>query len=88
MPEVYDIIIVGAGPAGLAAGVKLKLLEPRLKVGIFEKASRVGAHLISGTILQKSAYKKYAKQYNLSSSVLILKERIMRLTETSAFDIS
>ncbi len=87
-PEVYDIIIVGAGPAGLAAGIKLKSLEPRLKVGIFEKARRIGAHLISGTILQKSAYKKYAKQYNLSSSVLILKEHVMCLTETSAFDIS
>ncbi|AUG33948.1 Electron transfer flavoprotein-ubiquinone oxidoreductase [Candidatus Hodgkinia cicadicola] len=85
---MYDIIIVGAGPAGLAAAVKLKLLEPKLKVGIFEKASQIGAHLISGTILQKSAYKKYAEHYNLSSSVLILKEHIMCLTETSAFDIN
>ncbi|ATW06023.1 Electron transfer flavoprotein-ubiquinone oxidoreductase [Candidatus Hodgkinia cicadicola] len=85
---MYDVIIVGAGAAGLAAGIKLKLLEPKLKVGIFEKASRIGSHLISGTILQKSAYGKYAKQYNLSSSVLILKEHIMCLTETNAFDIS
>ncbi|ATW06125.1 Electron transfer flavoprotein-ubiquinone oxidoreductase [Candidatus Hodgkinia cicadicola] len=85
---MHDVIIVGAGPAGLAAGIKLKLLEPKLKVGIFEKASQIGAHLISGTILQKSAYIKYAKNYNLSSSVLILKEHTMCLTETSAFDIS
>ncbi|XXN13567.1 MAG: electron-transfer flavoprotein:ubiquinone oxidoreductase [Candidatus Hodgkinia cicadicola] len=85
---MYDVIIVGAGPAGLAAAIKLKLLEPKLKVGVFEKASAIGGHLISGTILQKTAYKNYAEQYNLSSSVLILKEHIMCLTETSAFDIS
>ncbi|ATW05964.1 Electron transfer flavoprotein-ubiquinone oxidoreductase [Candidatus Hodgkinia cicadicola] len=85
---MYDVIIVGAGPAGLAAAIKLKLLEPKLKVGVFEKASQIGSHLISGTILQKAAYKKYAERYNLSSSVLILKEHIMCLTETSAFDIS
>ncbi|AUG91603.1 Electron transfer flavoprotein-ubiquinone oxidoreductase [Candidatus Hodgkinia cicadicola] len=85
---MYDAIIVGAGPAGLAAGIKLKSLDSELKVGVFEKANQVGGHLISGTILQNSAYNKYAKQYNLSSSVLILKEHTMCLTETNAFDIS
>ncbi|XXM93251.1 MAG: electron-transfer flavoprotein:ubiquinone oxidoreductase [Candidatus Hodgkinia cicadicola] len=85
---MHDIIIVGAGPAGLSAGIKLKLLNSKLKIGILEKANTIGGHLISGTILQKSAYAKYVKQYNLSSDMPITKERVMCLSKRSQFSVS
>ncbi|MFO1427260.1 MAG: electron transfer flavoprotein-ubiquinone oxidoreductase [Steroidobacteraceae bacterium] len=48
----YDVLIVGAGPAGLACAIRLKQLKPELSVCILEKASAIGAQNISGAILE------------------------------------
>ena len=46
-----DVVIVGAGPAGLAAAIRLKQVAPGLSVAVIEKGSEVGAHILSGAII-------------------------------------
>jgi electron-transferring-flavoprotein dehydrogenase len=51
----FDVVIVGAGPAGLAAAIRLKQLAPDLGVVIVEKGSEVGAHILSGAVIDPVA---------------------------------
>ena len=49
-----DVVIVGAGPAGLSAAIRLKQLDENLNVIVLEKGSEVGAHILSGAVLDPS----------------------------------
>ena len=50
-----DVVIVGAGPAGLAAAIRLKQLNDALEVVVLEKGSEVGAHILSGAVIDPKA---------------------------------
>src|SRR3982074_2066049 len=47
----FDVVIVGAGPSGLAAAIRLKQLNADLTIVVVEKGSEVGAHILSGAVI-------------------------------------
>jgi hypothetical protein len=48
----YDVVTVGAGPAGLSFAIRLKQLNPEISVCVIEKASTIGAHILSGAVIE------------------------------------
>ena len=69
--DKIDVAIVGAGPAGLSAGIAIKKLNPQLSVCIIEKSSVLGGHCLSGAALERKAVEKlmaiaFEEEYDLS----------------------
>jgi electron-transferring-flavoprotein dehydrogenase len=62
----YDVVIVGAGPAGLACAIRLKQLKPELNVCILEKAAAVGAHALSGAVIEPGPLDALAPEWRQS----------------------
>jgi len=59
----YDVVIVGAGPAGLSAAIRLKQNNPETTVVVVEKGSEVGAHILSGAVLDPSGLKELFPEF-------------------------
>ncbi|MEJ0061644.1 MAG: electron transfer flavoprotein-ubiquinone oxidoreductase [Alphaproteobacteria bacterium] len=84
----YDVVIVGAGPAGLGCAIRLKQLAPDLTVCVLEKGAEVGAHMVSGAVIEPRALSELFpdwKQRDAPLLVPVTEDRFMFLTETRAW---
>src|SRR4051812_5371818 len=90
----YDVVIVGAGPAGLAAAIRLKQLAARdgreLGVCVLEKASAVGAHILSGAVMDPRALTELLPEWKTMGVPLetpVTDDRFLILSEHKAWRI-
>ena len=67
----YDVVIVGAGPSGLAAACRLKQVNPDISVCVVEKGSEVGAHILSGAVLEPTALNELFPEWKEMGAPLI-----------------
>jgi electron-transferring-flavoprotein dehydrogenase len=86
----FDVVIVGAGPAGLAAAIRLKQLAAEtgkdISVVVLEKGSQVGAHILSGAVIDSVALDRLLPQWREQDSPLqtqVSEDRFYYLTENS-----
>src|SRR5258707_9325223 len=85
----YDAVVVGGGPAGLAAAIRIKQLSPGTSVCLLEKGSEIGAHILSGAVMDPRALEELFPGWKEKGAPLntpVTADRFLFLTESSSFE--
>ena len=86
----FDVLIVGGGPAGLAAAIRLKQVAPDATVCLVEKGSEIGAHILSGAVLEPRALDELIPDWRDDPPALATpagEDKFMLLTATKAYKL-
>ncbi|HYL90471.1 MAG TPA: electron transfer flavoprotein-ubiquinone oxidoreductase [Burkholderiales bacterium] len=83
----YDIVVVGAGPAGLAAAIRAKQIAPDASVCVLEKGSEVGAHILSGAVMDPRAINELLPDWKAQGAPIstpVTRDRFLFLTASGS----
>src|ERR1700731_2451089 len=86
----FDVVVVGAGPAGLAAAIRLKQLAPDAAVVVVEKGSEVGAHILSGAVIDPIGIDRLVPGWRDEPSPIqqpVVKDRFLWMTANRALSL-
>src|ERR1700753_1946871 len=82
----FDLVVVGAGPAGLAAAIRFKQLAPEVTVCVVEKGGEVGAHILSGAVIEPRALDELIPDWKEQGAPLttpVTEDRFVGLTSAT-----